>query len=109
MAYHGPTGLTLRPGPVQRPQAWGIRGVTLGFNPNPTLPPSLLRCSFFWKHMLIPHLVASSTLVHLTGVAHRCRSPPLHSTTDPTPFPMALKAGEEDPKPSVDNPGGSVS
>ena len=32
----------------------------------------------------------------------------LHSTTDPIPFRMALKAGEEDPKPPIDDPGGSV-
>jgi hypothetical protein len=35
--------------------------------------------------------------------------PPLHSTTDPTPIPMALKASGEGPKPLVDDSGGSVS
>jgi hypothetical protein len=108
MAYHGPIGLALRPGLVRRPQARGIRGVTLGFNPNPPSPPSLLRRNFFWKHSSVPHLIASSTSGRLTGVARQRRSPPLHSTTDPTPFPMALKACEEDPKPPVNDPSGSV-
>jgi hypothetical protein len=39
----------------------------------------------------------------------RHRSPPLHSTTDPVPFPMALKAGEDDPKPLIDDPSCSIS
>jgi hypothetical protein len=88
--------------PAQLGSAHGFDGLASG----PNLPRfSLVRRSFFWKYPLVP-IFAASASIHLAATTHRCRSPSLHSTTDPTPTPMALKAGGEGPKPPVNDPGG---
>jgi hypothetical protein len=100
------------PGPVVL--VGSIRGTTLGFNPNPPLPPPL--------HPSLLCATAHSRNIHRFPTSlpppPRCASPtqhagaaPLLSTPPPTPppSPMALKASEEDPKSPVDDPGGSVS
>jgi hypothetical protein len=95
----------IQSGPVWWPWAEGIEVAARGWNPSSPFPFSCARRNSPWSLHLLPSppsLHQSNTLVRLAGAT------PLHSTTSPTPTPMDLKVGEEDPKPPVNDLGGSV-
>jgi hypothetical protein len=85
MVCHGPPGLARWPGPVRQCRAWGIRGVALGFNPN----PPLLSCA---PHLLLeisigfpPRRLLRLDAPHRRSASASFPSSPLHHRPHPLP------------------------
>jgi hypothetical protein len=83
MAYHGPSGPMLRSGPVWQPRERGIRGVSLGFNPN-SPRPSLL-CVAVPSGNIHRFPTSSPPPPRCASPAQRADAAPLLSTPPPTP------------------------